>query len=569
MRKLFIFLFLLLLIFASPLQSDDVMRLKFGKITDGKVQLPDGAIYDGEFKRGLFHGDGILRWSNGKLYEGTFKNGLRHGHGKSVDAIGNSYEGEYLNGFPEGTGITKYSNGDVYKGEHKYGEFFGQGIYKTKSGRIYEGEFKNGRANGKGKIVMPKRGVYVGDIKDWKMHGEGVLTVKKGKVTYSGEFFEGTQSGKGEIVYRKGSRYKGEIKNWKAQGYGEANLKNGNRYVGEFDNNKYHGKGTMYYKNGNKYTGGYKKGLKHGKGEYIRAKPMGRKKELHGYWSYGDYVGETPPDKSAKEKKKSPVDAEAIFYSQNKLLQNKLGKITPGDPNKIELYVLNFASYGGQDVFMKEANYSEKTFKKHFKTSGRSISLINNHKVAQKLPLASVTNLKVTLAHLAKKMDREQDVLFMYLTSHGSKKHELAVSLRGLPLNDLPAKKLADIIKNSGIKWKVIVVSACYSGGFINQLKDEHTMVMTASKLDHVSFGCSDEAEFTYFGRALLKEALPESQSFVAAFHKAKVLVTQWEAKEKYDHSQPQLWSTDTIESYLARWRNQATERVNVSMTSN
>src|SRR5438477_3622660 len=122
-------------------------------------------------------------------------------------------------------------------------------------------------------------------------------------------------------------------------------------------------------------------------------------------------------------------------------------------------------------------------------------------------------------------------------------------------LLNLPARELGHLLKESGILWKVIVVSACYSGGFIEPLRDDSTLIITAARYDRTSFGCADENEFTYFGRAYFKESLPHASSFQDAFHKAEVLVTEWEAKEisaqktpletgrseKDEHSLPQM----------------------------
>ena len=44
-------------------------------------------------------------------------------------------------------------------------------------------------------------------------------------------------------------------------------------------------------------------------------------------------------------------------------------------------------------------------------------------------------------------------------------------------------------------------------------------MVITAARADRTSFGCADENDFTYFGRAFFNEALPASGSFFEAFH--------------------------------------------------
>ncbi len=533
--------------------------------TTDKVQLPDGAVYEGEFKDGLFHGEGKLTWPNGDVYEGEFENGRKHGHGKETFANGDIHEGEYANGMAEGKGHINYTHGGEYTGEFKGGMFHGEGKYIAYGGTIYSGEFLQSRQEGNGKIIYKDRGTYNGQIKNWKMHGQGTYTTRGGKTVYSGQFENDSLTGSGEIKHKNGSHYKGEVKDWVAHGKGELRTKNGEFYKGEFRNNYYDGQGELNYVNGNTHKGTFKDGMRHGKGVFTRAKPKGRKKVELGWWEYDDYVGKEKPKKNKANYRKAraaKIDAESIYYSQPKKLNALLQTIKPSEKNKIDLYVVNFAAYGSQDVFMKEALYSKAMFDKHFNTQGRSLNLINNHKQANNSPLASVTNLDISLQKIAGLMDVKEDILFMYLTSHGSKKHGLNVSLRGVPLNDLPADRLAEMLKKSGIKWKVIVVSSCYSGGFIRKLKDDHTMIMTASKADHVSFGCSDEAEFTFFGRALLKHGIPDTRSFNEAFTQAKSLVTKWEKKENYDHSVPQVWSGKKITAYLKQWRQSLSNKI-------
>ena len=125
-----------------------------------------------------------------------------------------------------------------------------------------------------------------------------------------------------------------------------------------------------------------------------------------------------------------------------------------------------------------------------------------------------------------------------------------------MTLRDLPARELGHLLKESGIRWKVIVVSACYSGGFIEPLRDDSTLIITAARHDRASFGCADENDFTYFGRAFFKESLPLSRSFHDAFSKASALVAQWEKKDlpKEEPSLPQIHSTAAIDAQLARW---------------
>lgn len=130
---------------------------------------------------------------------------------------------------------------------------------------------------------------------------------------------------------------------------------------------------------------------------------------------------------------------------------------------------------------------------------------------------------------------------------------------------DLPATELGKLLKESGIRWKVTVVSACYSGGFIAPLKDDHTLVITAARADRTSFGCADENDFTYFGRAFFKESLPGAKSFDDAFAKARILIAKWEEEDfnagdkasGEEHSEPQIHSPKPIRQYLQRWLEQ------------
>lgn len=135
-------------------------------------------------------------------------------------------------------------------------------------------------------------------------------------------------------------------------------------------------------------------------------------------------------------------------------------------------------------------------------------------------------------------MNRGEDVLFLFLTSHGSPDHRLSVQFPPLPLNDLPASRLKEILDRSRIRHRVIVVSACFSGGFLDELKDENSLILTAASRDRSSFGCGTESDFTYFGEAYFAEALGNSRSFVGAFDKARAWI---EAREKREGKEPSL----------------------------
>lgn len=264
------------------------------------------------------------------------------------------------------------------------------------------------------------------------------------------------------------------------------------------------------------------------------------------FW-YTDWTSDT--DYIAE--KKEPINVEETFYSQGDLLRTATGGLKRDRRGVADLYYVGFGGDASQDVFMKEAFSVQRIFDTRFDTAGRSVTLINNKDTVTSHPLANSHNLKYVLTEVARRMDLEEDILFLFLTAHGSKKHKLSVSFRPLELNDISAPRLSEIIDSSGIKWRVIVVSACYSGGFIEPLKDEYSLIMTASRHDRNSFGCSNENEFTYFGEAYFDQQLRTEYSFVDAFYKAKEKIKQRELREDYTPSLPQIHIGSAIEDKL------------------
>jgi hypothetical protein len=183
--------------------------------------------------------------------------------------------------------------------------------------------------------------------------------------------------------------------------------------------------------------------------------------------------------------------------------------------------------------------------------------LENNAATADTRPLATLTNLSWALDDVAKKMDPAEDVLLLYVTTHGGHDHQLLVDLDPLPLDQIGPDDLADALKTKpAIRWKVLVVNACYSGGFVDALRDDSTMVITSARSDRTSFGCGADSDITFFGKAFLSEALNGTTSIPEAFAQAKTSVDAWEtADNEAQHSEPQIASTRSIEAKLEAWR--------------
>ena len=244
---------------------------------------------------------------------------------------------------------------------------------------------------------------------------------------------------------------------------------------------------------------------------------------------------------------------EENFYAQPEILARELVAIKAQRKGVIDLYFVGFAGYASQDVFMKEMDSIVALFGERFDGKGRTVALVNSPKTINRYPIASRTSLARALKRIGKTIDREEDVVFLYMTSHGSERHQFAVEFWPLGLNNIDPPALKEMLDASGIKWRVIVISACYSGGFIEPLKDEYTLVLTAADATHQSFGCSNEEDFTYFGRAYFDQALRQSHSFIDGFATAKASIEAREKAEGKTPSNPQIHAGSEITKKLAR----------------
>ena len=246
------------------------------------------------------------------------------------------------------------------------------------------------------------------------------------------------------------------------------------------------------------------------------------------------------------------LDVERMFYRQPELLSGRLESLLAERSDREDLYFVGFAGYALQDVFRNEIQFARALFDRRFDTQGRSLVLINHLATRKTLPLATSVNLEHTLQYLGNMIDRENDVVVLFLTSHGSKA-DLSVNFWPLRLNDMTPVMLKQYLDAAAIKWRIIMVSACYSGGFIETLKDENTAIMTAAAVDRMSFGCDDERELTYFGEALLQNQLQSQLSIAAAFEGTAKEIGLREQAEQLDPSHPQIYIGKAMQEKLQR----------------
>lgn len=232
---------------------------------------------------------------------------------------------------------------------------------------------------------------------------------------------------------------------------------------------------------------------------------------------------------------------EDLFHLQGTMLESQLAGLEPERPGTVDLYFVGAASYGLQETFLKELEVVSNLMAERFDTARRSIVLVNHASTLGKWPIATASNLRATLDHVGRIINPEEDVAMLFISTHGNEDGRLAFEMPPLTLAQPNPTMLARMLADSGIKWKIIVISACYSGGFVEALKDDHSLIITAADAASPSFGCEFSSDITWFGQAFFNEALRSTRSLPEAFAAAREAITQRERSEGYEHSNPQL----------------------------
>lgn len=243
---------------------------------------------------------------------------------------------------------------------------------------------------------------------------------------------------------------------------------------------------------------------------------------------------------------------------QQALLDAALDRLAPQRPGVTDMYVLGVAGDADEDVFRNEVTYLQQLATQRWGAAGRIVSLINHPETGagtDAVPLATRDSIAHALAGIGKRLDPKEDVLFLYLSSHGLDDNSVYLHT-GLRQEDyLAPRELKQLLDDAGIGNAVIVVSACYSGGFIPVLKSANRMIITAARKDRPSFGCGNSDSATWFGRAFLVEAMNATNDFGKAYDMAAATVRQREREQGERPSMPQFQAGNAVLPVLAQWQ--------------
>jgi Peptidase C13 family len=241
----------------------------------------------------------------------------------------------------------------------------------------------------------------------------------------------------------------------------------------------------------------------------------------------------------------------AWHLAQHQKLSKAIAKIAPQRPGIIDAYVVAIG-FDSDPVFKKEAGEALKVLERRYGAAGRSLLLTSGSGTdASDPPQGSPANLATALAAIAAKMNVKEDVLILYATTHGDPKLGLVYRDGEKGFGMIAPKRMKSLFGDLSIERRVLLLSACYSGVFVGEMAGKDTAIITAASSFRPSFGCTPGNDWTFFGDALINNALRKPQAFAKAAEEATGLIATWEAKMALQPSNPQVWVGEDAEKWL------------------
>ena len=215
-----------------------------------------------------------------------------------------------------------------------------------------------------------------------------------------------------------------------------------------------------------------------------------------------------------------------------------------------DIYIVTIAGHAGNTAFRKEAISVRTIAEAKLGGEHHAITLANSAETTSVYPLATPENIQQVLTGIGKVMDPKEDLLLVYMGSHGDK-DRFTLRFDGFPLNDLSSRDIAKMFDRAKIGPRMLFVSACYSGSLIEKLKGPDTLVVTASSDDRVAYGDIGLKDFTFFGQAIFTDGLQSTRSLTKAFAAARTESDGWEKQYNLTASYPQISMGSRIEPLL------------------
>jgi hypothetical protein len=214
--------------------------------------------------------------------------------------------------------------------------------------------------------------------------------------------------------------------------------------------------------------------------------------------------------------------SEAVLAAQRFMLDRELDALEDERPGVSDIYFVGFAPDARKPGFLADVDLAQRAMDERWNTSGRSLVLVNSPQTVAERPFASITHLREVLLEIGDIIDADDDIVMVYLTGTTARDHALNAVNPPLDLVALSPQGLRQLFEAAGIRWKIVVVSACQSGTWIDALKDDETLVIASSAADARGADCEGGVRPGAFAEAFFADAMRRNEDIAQAFDVAR-----------------------------------------------
>ena len=248
---------------------------------------------------------------------------------------------------------------------------------------------------------------------------------------------------------------------------------------------------------------------------------------------------------AAMAKRFEPLEIEDALVDQAARITAAVAALPP-HPDGAEMPVLSIGGEGYQAIFDREARRAAAVLAA--RGHGPALVMSNTPEQVENGLLASRRTVPLALAALGARA-RAGDTLILYLTSHGGEDASVSMEAPYIEFAPFTAAELAKALDTAGFSRRIIILSACFAGSWIDTLASPTTIVIAAAAADRTSFGCDDQRQYTLFGEAMLGELATPGQTLAAAFERAQKRIAAAERAEKETPSLPEARVGDDMQA--------------------
>ena len=248
--------------------------------------------------------------------------------------------------------------------------------------------------------------------------------------------------------------------------------------------------------------------------------------------------------------------SEPVLAAQEFMLDRALDQLEDERPGVTDLYFVGFAPDARHPGFVADVDAAQRTMDDRWRTKGRSVVLVNSPLTIAERPFATITHLREVLLEIGDTIDADDDVVMVYLTGSSRPDHALNAVNPPLELVSLSPQGLKELLDAAGIRWRIVVVSTCNAGAWVDALKDDETAVIASSAANVRGSDCNGGISASAFGEAFFTEAMRRNDDLAVAFDAARKGLARMHAPE------PVLSIGPSIAEHLKRLRNQGSARI-------